>query len=161
MQIMIIHAAIYFAFYIMGAYATTDILRLLKGSIISVNDKECYCPVCHNRISLKEQIPIAAFIINRGRCRYCRSRIPVSNLFFEFFLFEAMSFTAKALNFSILSYVCCMAIYEGTKFVCLIIFGKREQEFVKNLICSVCNNFIIFIFLFCLFIMGQCVASCA
>ena len=40
MEINIICFFILFAFYVLGAYATTDILRLLKGNTTSVNAKE-------------------------------------------------------------------------------------------------------------------------
>ena len=58
MEQLILRIGICFTFYILGAYATTDILRLLKGSAVSVTAPDCYCPICHNKIALKEQLPI-------------------------------------------------------------------------------------------------------
>ena len=39
MKTALVYFSIYFAFYILGAYATTDILRLLKGSTLYVNER--------------------------------------------------------------------------------------------------------------------------
>ncbi len=68
MKTALVYFSIYFAFYILGAYATTDILRLLKGSTLYVNARDCYCPICHNRILLKDQIPLFSYLKNKGKC---------------------------------------------------------------------------------------------
>lgn len=64
MQEYLLYFSLYFVFYIMGAYATTDILRLLKGSTVKVNAPDCYCPICHNKIALRDQLPIISYIKN-------------------------------------------------------------------------------------------------
>jgi prepilin signal peptidase PulO-like enzyme (type II secretory pathway) len=61
MATMIIRTAIIMCFYIIGAYATTDIVRLLKGARLAVWTQSCYCPVCNNCIKLVEQIPIISY----------------------------------------------------------------------------------------------------
>ena len=83
MSMHIIHISIVFAFYIIGAFSTTDILRLLNGQTASVSDPYCYCPVCGNKIPLYDQIPIFSYFINHQKCRFCGSKIPPSELFLE------------------------------------------------------------------------------
>lgn len=151
MKPIIIHLAIYLAFYILGAYATTDILRLLKGTTVPVNAPDCYCPVCHKKIALLDQLPIISYFINHGSCRNCKSPIPSTDLFLEIFLLLLMSAVSGIFQFRWFSYALCILIYEGTKAAFLIRFGKREAAFLKNLLLSLRNNLLLFGFIAFLF----------
>ena len=91
MQALIVHFFIIFAFYILSAYATTDILRLLKGSTLPVNSAHCYCPNCNSKIALKDQIPILSYFLNHGKCRVCGCKIP-PNDFTSSFSMECLFF---------------------------------------------------------------------
>lgn len=144
MNTLIINFAIFFSFYILGAYATTDILRLLKGSTRSVTASECYCPICRSKIALKDQLPIFAYIKNRGQCQSCGSKIPLSDLFLEIFLFLLLSCIGILSRFSWTGFVLCVFAYEFTKLIFLLRFGKRETDFPKNLLLSLLNNMILF-----------------
>lgn len=155
MRILLIHFAIYFSFYIIGAYATTDILRLLKGCAVSINATDCYCPVCNKKIALKDQIPIFSYIKNKGTCFHCGSPIPVSDLFLELFLFATLSVISSALNFSWTAYILCVVFYEITKVLFLLFYGHREKDFMKNLFRSIFNNFFLFSLIAFLFLISQ------
>lgn len=155
MKIVILHIAIYFAFYILGAYATTDILRLLKGSTVPVNAPDCYCPICNTRIRLRDQLPIFSFFVNHGSCKNCKSRIPIFDLFLEIFLFAALSGTAAVSHFRWTGFFLCILLYEVTKLVFLLRFGKRESQFGKNLALSLANNLFLFAALAVLFALAQ------
>lgn len=143
-EILLLRTAIFFSFYIIGAYATTDILRLLKGSTSPVGSSVCYCPVCGCRIALKDQIPIISYILGKGECRSCHSRIPASDLFLEIFLFAALSIIAAATSFSWYGFVFCIAFYELVKAAFILINGAREKDFLRNLFVSLLNNIGIF-----------------
>ena len=68
MEIIFLKSMIVFSFYILGAYATTDILRLLKGgkdTEMEVSGRGCFCPVCSVEIYLYEQIPIFAYLVKK------------------------------------------------------------------------------------------------
>lgn len=41
------------------------------------------CSTCHRELSWFENVPIAAYLALRGRCRTCRARVPASVLLFE------------------------------------------------------------------------------
>lgn len=155
MEQLILRMAICFTFYILGAYATTDILRLLKGSTVSVTAPDCYCPICNNKIALTDQFPIISYIRNHGKCRHCKSTIPFFDLFLEVFLFVLLSAVSILLNFSWLAYGLCVLIYELTKIVLLITHGKREQDFCKNLLRSLGNNVLLFLLIAFLFLLAQ------
>lgn len=153
MKIYILYLSIYFVFYILGAYATTDILRLLKGSSTPVNASKCYCPICHNKISLKDQLPIFSYIKNHGKCFHCQNPIPISDLFLEVFIFLTFSVLCTLLHFSPLSFFLCVIIYELTKLIFLIFHGIRKNKFLKNLFISIINNIFLFSLISILFLL--------
>lgn len=144
MKTIILHISIFITFYILGAYATTDILRLLKGAVTPVNAPDCYCPVCSSRIALRDQLPIFSYLKNHGTCRNCKSHIPFSNLFLELFLFLLLSGIAAAFHFSAFAWGLCVLSYEAAKLAFLLRFGKREVEFRKNLMISLAYNLLFF-----------------
>lgn len=161
MKIIILQSAIFFSFYILGAYATTDILRLLKGCRTPVSAPDCYCPVCGRKIALRDQIPVFSYIKNNGTCKNCKSPIPPSDLILEVFLFLLPSVTAGVLRFSRFSLLLCIIIYEGTKLFFLLRFGKRKEAFGKNLLFSLSANLLLFSFIAFLFALERMAAGYA
>lgn len=144
MHTISIYTAIFFAFYIISAFATTDILRLLRGSSTSVSDLNCFCPVCGNRILLRDQLPIFAYFFHHGKCRYCKSAIPVSNVFLEIFLFLSLSVVSLITQFSFQGFLLCFFLYQCTKVIYLVKSGPREDAFFKNLLLSFLHNILLF-----------------
>ena len=147
MQALIVHFFIIFAFYILSAYATTDILRLLKGSTLPVNSAHCYCPNCNSKIALKDQIPILSYFLNHGKCRVCGCKIPPNDLFLEVFFCLSFSSITLLLHFQWSAYFLCVALYEAVKCIFLFRHGKIEKEFGKNFLRSLLNNLLLFLFL--------------
>lgn len=147
MQIYIVHFFIFLTYYILAAYATTDILRLLKGSILPVSSASCYCPNCNQKISLRDQIPVFSYVINKGKCQNCGCKIPPNDLFLEVFFFLSFSAITVLFQFRWIAYFLCIALYETVKCIFIMIQGKREKNFVKNLLCSLRNNLFLFLFL--------------
>jgi leader peptidase (prepilin peptidase)/N-methyltransferase len=145
MTSIIIRMAIIICFYIIGAYATTDIVRLLKGSQLAVWNKSCYCPVCNNRIKLVEQIPIVSYVIGRGICRKCKSKIPFSDIWLEVVVFAVLSVVSIVTNFSYIGLFVCIVFYETLKITCCIKYGIRENDFLKNCIFSLLTNMLVFL----------------
>lgn len=144
MPIIIIYAAIFLAFYIISAFATTDILRLLKGSSVSVSDPHCFCPACGRRILLRDQLPVFAYFFHHGKCRYCRSPIPFSDLFLEIMLFISFSVIGLITRFSFPGFFLCFLFYQLVKLVFIMKSGPREDAFGKNLLLSFFHNFLVF-----------------
>lgn len=155
MKIITPYFAILFAYYILGAYATTDILRLLRGSTVSVNAPDCYCPRCNTRILLRDQLPIFSYFKNHGSCRNCKSHIPISDLFLEIFLFIGLSGITIISRFSWIGFFLCILFYETTKLTFLLRFGKRKNQFGKNLVISLLNNLFLFTILAFFFALAQ------
>ncbi len=73
-----------FAFIIgscLGSFYYCLACRLPRGQ--SILTPPSYCPTCHHRLDTKDLIPILSILWLRFRCRYCRSKIPVSSLLAE------------------------------------------------------------------------------
>ena len=151
MELFIIRFFILFAFYILGAYATTDITRLLKGSQTPINASDCYCPICGYKIPLSNQFPIISYIKNKGKCSHCHSLIPFSDIFLEIFIFTGCSFISIITSFSWTSYFLCLTFFEVTKAIYILQKGPREDKFLYHLFRSFCNNLLFFLLLAILF----------
>ncbi|MBC7294069.1 MAG: prepilin peptidase, partial [Thermoleophilia bacterium] len=60
---------------VIGSFLNVVIFRLPKGeSLVSPGS---HCPVCGYRIRWYDNIPVLSWLILRGRCRSCRTPIPV------------------------------------------------------------------------------------
>lgn len=60
---------------IIGAYYGTAEYRIRTGLPLVTTD--CICPSCRHRLSLHHQIPIAGFLLLKGKCHFCHAPIPV------------------------------------------------------------------------------------
>ncbi len=147
----IIKAAIILSYWIIGAYATTDITRLLKGATHSMMDPKCYCDICGHTLMLRDQIPVLSFVFYKGKCRYCSSVILWTELFFEALFLFVPSFVLIILDFSFTAYYVNVILYETTKVAMILIHGKRETHFLSNLVRSILMNCVIFFTQFILF----------
>lgn len=154
----VIHAAIFLAFYIVGAFSTTDILRLLKGSTVSVSCPDCFCPACGSRLPLHDQIPVFSYLLNRGSCRFCGSKIPISELFSELTVFFTLSAISILSGFSYGGLFLCFLFYQIIKFIYLLKVGPRKDHFIRNLFFSLLHDIMLFGLLFFLFFLEHLIS---
>lgn len=66
---------------ILGSFFNMLIYRLPRRQNIATDRSRC--PSCGHTLSVKDLIPVLSYLIQLGRCRYCRSRIPVRYLLCE------------------------------------------------------------------------------
>jgi leader peptidase (prepilin peptidase)/N-methyltransferase len=50
---------------------------------LSIVKPESFCPNCKKKIPFYDNIPLLSFIILKGRCRYCKNKIPITSLLIE------------------------------------------------------------------------------
>lgn len=155
MRTLFLYFLLYLSFLVFGAYATTDILRLLSGSSTPVNAAGCYCPICKNKIALSSQIPVFSYIKNKGACKNCHAPIPFSDLFLEVFISLGFSVITMICRFSWTGFFLCICLYEGTKIFYIIRKGTRQQDFWRNFSQSLLNNLVLFFFLGIVFLFCQ------
>ena len=58
---------------IVGSFSNVCIYRIPKKE--SIVFPASHCPKCHSNISPKDNIPILSYILLKGRCRNCKSKI--------------------------------------------------------------------------------------
>jgi len=58
-----------------GSFINVVADRLPDGK--SLSSPPSHCDACNRRLSIPDLFPIFSYIILRGRCRYCRTRIPL------------------------------------------------------------------------------------
>lgn len=154
---MIINSSAIITFFILidiciiGAYSTTDIIRLLKGSTTQVTQYDCFCPICNYRIPLHQQIPVISYTINHGRCANCGSKIPAYDICLEIFIIISFSVCSYITSFTSKSFILCIIIYEILKIFLIIINGHRDDRFIHNFTLSILLNIPIFCLLGILF----------
>jgi leader peptidase (prepilin peptidase) / N-methyltransferase len=80
-----IQTAFVFAF---GACAGSliNVLAYRMPQGLSVVHPPSRCPSCHTRLTWRENIPILGWVLLRGRCRFCRSKISPEYPLVEFFV---------------------------------------------------------------------------
>lgn len=156
-MLIIIKIAILLSYFILGAYATTDILRLLKGSTLPIYSGDCYCPICNNKIRLVDQIPIISYAHSKGKCYHCKSQIPISNLIFEIIIFISFTSITILMHFSWWAYLADLLLYETIKIISIIKCGARETDFIINLMKSLILNVFLFLLIAALFFMKNIV----
>lgn len=129
---LLIKISICFSYFIIGGLATTNILRLLKGSNLPVLSSECHCDNCGMKIGPLNQMPIVSFIACKGRCRKCGIKLPLDALLLEIIIFIGMTVFSVICSFSFIGVLCSFIFYEAVRIVFIIKYGKRENEFAKQ-----------------------------
>ena len=145
MYSLIIKASILFSLYIIAAYSTTDITRLLSVyDHHSVSSKDSYCPYCHHSLSLFDQIPIFSYYIKKGCCSYCKAKIPPLDHKLEVGLFSSMTIVTLISGFSMTGFLLCVLIYELTKVFLLVKYKIRHDHMLREIATSVGYNLFLF-----------------
>ncbi len=124
------------SYLVIGGFATTNIIRLLKGETIKVSDGKCYCGSCGKVIPVYRQIPIFSYLLSRGKCKDCGTKIPKMSFYIEVSVFALTSVVSLLLSFSPLGVLMSFISYEVLK-LCIIIYkGRKKEKFVKEYIIS-------------------------
>ncbi len=143
----IIYISIIIASYIVSAYATTDISRLVSDSYQKYFTFDCYCPACNHKLSAADQLPIFSFYINGGKCKYCKSPIPKIDHILEVGIFLFFTFVNTIFKYSFTALLINVVAYEILKVTIILIKRPRKSHFICSVVVSLISNIIIFCFL--------------
>jgi leader peptidase (prepilin peptidase) / N-methyltransferase len=80
-----------------GSFLNVVIYRLPEG--MSLLRPPSACPACKKRIKPYDNVPVLSYLILRGKCRHCGSRIPVSYVLVE--LMTPAAFVILYLQYSL------------------------------------------------------------
>lgn len=144
MKLYLLRFFILFTYYLLGAFATTDIPRLMKGSTVPVNARDCYCPVCGYRIPLSSQLPVISYLRNKGRCRNCHAPISLYDILPELIIWLVCSLLTVLFSFSFTGYWLSLLFYVLIKTTLLVRSGIRKTQRISSLLASFFNNLLFF-----------------
>jgi len=65
----------------LGSFLNVCISRIPQNK--SVVLPASYCPACHTNIKKRDNIPILSYLFLKGKCRNCRTKIPMHHLIVE------------------------------------------------------------------------------
>lgn len=126
-----------FSYYHISGLATTNILRLTKGNTLTILSSKCVCDNCGSSINPFLQFPIISYIICKGKCRKCGTKIPVDALLLELSVCFGTYLISFLSDFSLFSVFLCFLYYEITRIVFIAIKGKRKNNYTKQYLIAV------------------------
>lgn len=70
---MLLKVLVFVLGLIIGSFLNVCIYRIPNKK--SITNPPSFCPKCLHELSLTDMIPLAGYLINKGRCRYCKQPI--------------------------------------------------------------------------------------
>jgi leader peptidase (prepilin peptidase)/N-methyltransferase len=99
---MEIREVIFYLIFIMTGLAVGSFLEVVIYRVprkLSIVRPASFCPNCKGKIAFYDNIPVLSYIILRGRCRYCKSRIPITSPLIE--IMTSLLFLANYIAFGL------------------------------------------------------------
>lgn len=137
MDQIIIIVAFFFVYFHISGLTTTNMLRLTKGNTLPVLASKCVCDKCGAPIKPFYQLPIISFILCKGRCRNCKTKIPLDGLILEIVTLVGMFIVSCLFSFSFLGVTLSFVYYEVIRLLTILKNGKRDRHFAKQYIIAV------------------------
>lgn len=104
----IIYTLVFLYGIIIGSFLNVCILRIPAGE--SIVTGRSHCDNCNNKIKWYDLIPIISFLLLRGKCRYCKTRISIQYPMIEALngILYVLVFYCNGINY--LSVVYCLTV---------------------------------------------------
>lgn len=134
---IIIYIALFLIYFHIGGLATTNIIRLTKGNTIHILSSKCECDNCGYKISPILQLPVISYILCKGKCKNCSSKIPVFPLVLEVSVMLGMFIISLFFKLSATGVFLSFLYYEIIRIITIFVLKKRENAFIKNYIIAV------------------------
>ena len=126
---VILIISLFFVYFHISGLATTNIIRLTAGNTLPVLSSKCSCDSCGQPITPLFQLPIISYIICKGKCRKCKTKIPLFGLALELAVFAGMCLISAFTKFSPIGICFAFAYYELIRVITVIFKGKRRSHF--------------------------------
>ena len=137
MERIIIQLAFFLICFNISGLATTNILRLTSGNTLPVLFSKCYCAKCGTTIPPFFQLPIISYAACKGKCRNCKTTIPINALILEISILVDLFTILWCFDFSIAGVTVSFISYEIIRAIVILRKGKRENNFVKQYVVAV------------------------
>lgn len=114
---------IHFCFFLVGSTVASFlglvVDRFPEQSIIVPSS---HCNACGQKLAPRDLVPVLSQLINRLRCRFCQSKIPIRYLMLE--LVGSLLFLATSLSYLTISQLVLLIMG-----ITLALYDQREQEY--------------------------------
>lgn len=107
----------------LGSCSTMVYYRVQHGEKISGRwfGKRAFCPHCHTKLRTRDLLPLFNWLLNKGKCAFCKARINPVYFFIEFFitLSSVLLYLKFGLNdqyFLLLGLATCLVITAATDY---------------------------------------------
>ena len=114
---------IHFYFFLVGSIVASFlglvVDRFPEQSIIVPSS---HCNACGQKLAPRDLVPVLSQLINRLRCRFCQSKIPIRYLILE--LVGSLLFLATSLSYLTISQLVLLIMG-----ITLALYDQREQEY--------------------------------
>ena len=157
MDKLFIQISIILAYYVLGAYSTTDYLRLTSYGEVNpdIQVSDCLCPKCGHKLKISDQVPIFSYLFHKGKCAYCNSQIPKTEFILELGISLSCLLITLFGNFNTTSFVICLIVYEASKIIVIFLLKPKKRGFKKTLVLSFLLNIPIFGLIYILYLFNQ------
>ena len=108
-----------------GSFVNVCIYRWPRGLSVAA-PKRSFCPSCREPIRALDNIPVLSWLLLRGRCRHCRSAIPVS-----YFLIEFFSGLGAGLAFAKYGWIAAICFMIQFGLLCTLLRSTSDQSAVR------------------------------
>ena len=168
----VIYIIIFFLFGLfMGSFYTVVGLRLPREENFITN--RSYCDKCHHTLSFLDMIPIASYLLLKGRCRYCKAKIDSLSSYMEFFtgILFALSYFVFGFSYElmialgIITMLIIVSVSDISYYIIpdeiLIFFSiyfliiKFLSDGIKGICFSVLSGFLLFSVMYAIMLLGN------
>lgn len=133
----IIIISLFCVYFHISGLATTNILRLTKGRTTPILASQCYCDSCGAAIPPHLQLPIVSYIVCKGKCKNCGTKIPVFPLLLEVIVLSGMFVITILMKCTFLAVSLSFLFYEVVRIATVIRLGKRSAQFAKQYVIAI------------------------
>ena len=140
-------------FFISSGFIGASFASFIHVCVIRIHNNESFiaarshCDKCRKEIKFYDLIPIISVIILKGRCRFCKTKIPIEGFLFETFLFfvTAIFFTENLslLNFDFFHWI-LFSIYFYTLILYFSFVGLYDLKYMVVESKAIVTGYILF-----------------
>lgn len=114
---------IHFYFFLVGSIVASFLgLVVDRFPEQSILVPSSHCNACGQKLAPRDLVPVLSQLINRLRCRFCQSKIPIRYLILE--LVGGLLFLATSLSYLTISQLVLLIMG-----ITLALYDQREQEY--------------------------------
>ena len=114
---------IHFYFFLVGSIVASFLgLVVDRFPEQSIFVPSSHCNACGQKLAPRDLVPVLSQLINRLRCRFCQSKIPIRYLMLE--LVGSLLFLATSLSYLTISQLVLLIMG-----ITLALYDQREQEY--------------------------------